>query len=58
MVSNDRYVGEHGAELKYVLNSVHVLRGERTPGKRFLLNISICALPKKWKFKAKPGAKT
>jgi hypothetical protein len=58
MVPNDRYIGEHGAKPQFVYNFIHILRGERTPGKRFLLNISICALVKKWRYEKKKGAKT
>jgi hypothetical protein len=44
MVHNSYYVGEHGEELKYVLKFISVLRGIRTPGKRYLVNLSLCAL--------------
>jgi hypothetical protein len=58
MVPNDRCIGEHGAQPQFVYNFVRILRGDRTPGKRFLLNISICALVKKWRYEKKKGAKT
>jgi hypothetical protein len=58
MVPNDRYIREHGAKPQFVYNFVHILRGELTPGKRFLLNISICALFKKWRYEKNKGAKT
>jgi integrase len=58
MVTNDRYIREHGAEPQFVYNFVHILHGERTPGKCFLLNIIICALVKKWRYEKKKGAKT
>jgi hypothetical protein len=58
MVPNDRYTREHGAKPQFVYNFVHILRGEQTPGKRLLLNISICALVKKWRYEKRKGAKT
>jgi hypothetical protein len=58
MVQNDHYVGEHSTEPQFVYNFIHILRGDRTLGKRFLLNISICALIKKWKYDNNPGAIT
>jgi hypothetical protein len=58
MAPNYRYIREHGAKPQFVYNFVHILRGERTPGKRFLLNISICALVKKWRYEKKKGSKT
>jgi hypothetical protein len=56
MVPKDRYIGEHFAELQFVYNLIPILRGDRTPGKHFLLNISICALVKKWRYEKKKGA--
>jgi hypothetical protein len=58
MVPNDCYIGEHGAEPQFVYNFIHILCDDRTPGKLFLLNISIYALVNKWKYKKKKGAKT
>jgi hypothetical protein len=53
---NSYYVGEHGEEPEYVLKFISVLRGIRTPGKRYLLNLSLCALCLKWKYANKRGA--
>jgi hypothetical protein len=56
MVQNSYYVGEHGEEPEYVLKFISVLRGTRTPGKRYLLNLFLCALCLKWKYANKRGA--
>jgi hypothetical protein len=56
MVQNSYYVGGHGEEPEYVLKFISVLRGIRTPGKRYLLNLSLCALCLKWKYVNKRGA--
>jgi hypothetical protein len=41
-----------------VLNFVEVLCGPCSPGKRYLLNMSMCALVLKWRYTNKKGAKT
>jgi hypothetical protein len=58
MVQNSYYVGEHGEEPEYVLKFISVLRDIRTLGKRYLLNLSLCALCLKWKYANKRGAKS
>jgi hypothetical protein len=57
MLPNDCYIGEDGAEPQFVYNCIHIMCGDLTPDKSSLLNISICALNKKWKYKKKKGAK-
>jgi hypothetical protein len=44
MVQSSYYVGGDGEEPDYVLKFIWVLRGISTPGKRYLLNLSMCAL--------------
>jgi hypothetical protein len=58
MVPTDSYIREHCAEPQFVYNFICILRGNRTPGKRFLLNISICALVKKLRYEQKKGTTT
>jgi hypothetical protein len=58
MVPNSYFVGPHGEEPEEVLNFVEVRRGPRSPGKRYLLNISMCALVLKWRYTNKKGSGT
>jgi hypothetical protein len=44
MVKNSYYVGGHAEEPEYVLKFISVLRGLHTPDKRYLINLSMCAL--------------
>jgi hypothetical protein len=44
LVLNSYFVGAHGEEPEEVLNFVEVLHRPRSPGKRYLLNMYMCAL--------------
>jgi hypothetical protein len=58
MILNSYYVGPHGKEPAEVLKFGDVLRGPRSPGKRYLLNMTLCALVLKWKYTNKKVAKS
>jgi hypothetical protein len=58
IVPHSYVIGPHGEEAETVLSFAEVLRGVRSPGKRYLLNLSLCALCLKWKHVQKKGAKT